>query len=288
MAGSSPLQRVGVVTALVLALTAIACSETITAPADEAILAPPQFNAAPGNYACLGPLLRNPFFDQTMVMTSAFGPRFVATGSPMHPGIDLRAQTPLMLVAPAAGVIEKSVHNPTQQRGKGSWIRIRLNHVTNFAIEYFHMSQINVTEGDVVAAGDVVGVSGQSGAAGSPHLHLEYLRNGQRLNPQPCMLGYVEELRITPEWPAPIATDGHLQLSAAVHVLSADGLVLPGCAAGTTAGCGGKRVVYWRSLDETIATVDSTGRVSAAGVTGLVRIEAAAALTSVDTVEVVG
>jgi murein DD-endopeptidase MepM/ murein hydrolase activator NlpD len=45
-------------------------------------------------------------------------------------------------------------------------------HGAGIATAYFHLSKINVEDGDIVQAGTVVGLAGQTGRTTGPHLHL--------------------------------------------------------------------------------------------------------------------
>ena len=49
---------------------------------------------------------------------------------------------------------------------------------------YAHFSRIadGIRQGRVVEAGDVVGYVGQTGHATGPHLHFEFLRDGEKIN----------------------------------------------------------------------------------------------------------
>jgi murein DD-endopeptidase MepM/ murein hydrolase activator NlpD len=51
---------------------------------------------------------------------------------------------------------------------------------------YAHLSQIRVHEGQRVAAGEVIGLSGESGCASGPHLHFEVRRFDQTNSGQPA------------------------------------------------------------------------------------------------------
>ncbi len=50
---------------------------------------------------------------------------------------------------------------------------------------YGHLSTILVNEGDIIPAGTVVGVSGNSGKSTGPHLHVRIRREGKSVDPKP-------------------------------------------------------------------------------------------------------
>jgi murein DD-endopeptidase MepM/ murein hydrolase activator NlpD len=47
---------------------------------------------------------------------------------------------------------------------------------------YAHLSAVNVTDGQSVAAGDSIGAVGATGNASGPHLHFEVRTNGLQFN----------------------------------------------------------------------------------------------------------
>jgi murein DD-endopeptidase len=88
------------------------------------------------------------------------------TGKPtLHQGIDLRANfEPVYAVMD--GMVEKAGYD---QR---SGFFIRLIHSPFCTSSYAHLSAIKVKEGAIIKAGDVIGISGNSGTSTGPHLHF--------------------------------------------------------------------------------------------------------------------
>jgi len=112
-------------------------------------------------------------------VNDGFGPR----GSGMHNGIDVMCGHGTLLVASAAGtVIESEVG--------GSWGQyIKIDHGGGVATLYSHLivgSQM-VAVGQVVAAGEPIGLVGDSGNASVSHLHFEVWVDGIRVDPMPWL-----------------------------------------------------------------------------------------------------
>ena len=55
---------------------------------------------------------------------------------------------------------------------------------------YGHLSAITVRQGDLVNAGTIVGISGNSGRSSGPHLHIKISAHGKSLDPTP-FIGYL-------------------------------------------------------------------------------------------------
>lgn len=68
------------------------------------------------------------------------------------------------------------------RKGYGKVVDIR--HSGDYTSRYAHFSRFaaGIKRGKTVDAGDVVGYVGQTGHATGPHLHFEFLRNGQKIN----------------------------------------------------------------------------------------------------------
>ncbi|EAV44196.1 hypothetical protein SIAM614_15395 [Stappia aggregata IAM 12614] len=112
-------------------------------------------------------------------VSSTYGPRvdpFLGRLA-MHTGIDFKAPYGARVLATAPGtVISAGRHG-----GYGKMVEIR--HANGFITRYAHMSRIQVSEGDHVLAGDLVGNVGSTGRSTGPHLHYEIRRNDKPSNP---------------------------------------------------------------------------------------------------------
>lgn len=94
-----------------------------------------------------------------------------------HPGLDIAVPSETEVRAAGGGsVVEVS---ETPEYGK----MIRLSHPDGYETLYGHLSQILVKQGDKVALGAVIGLSGNTGRSTAPHLHFEMRRNGQAVDP---------------------------------------------------------------------------------------------------------
>lgn len=112
-------------------------------------------------------------------VTSNFGTRADPfTDKPtMHKGIDFAGKIGTELYAIAPG----RVVSAGERVGYGK--TVELDHGLGFSTLYAHMSAINVTRGDWVRPGNVVGLGGNTGRSTGPHLHYEIRYNGAPFNP---------------------------------------------------------------------------------------------------------
>lgn len=99
-----------------------------------------------------------------------------------HNGIDFRAPIGTFIKASLSGTVE-GTGNSDSIRGcysYGKWVLIK--HGNGLTTLYAHLSQINVTKGQEVGTGEVIGYSGNTGYATGPHLHFSvYASNGVRI-----------------------------------------------------------------------------------------------------------
>jgi murein DD-endopeptidase MepM/ murein hydrolase activator NlpD len=94
-----------------------------------------------------------------------------------HSGLDFCGGIGLQIVAPADGVVVFA--GPLTVRGNATII----DHGWGVYSGIWHQSQINVQVGQVVKAGDVIGLVGATGRVTGAHLHWEVWVNGIQVDP---------------------------------------------------------------------------------------------------------
>ena len=107
-------------------------------------------------------------------ITSPFGPRWRR----MHNGLDLKVNIGDTIVAAFDGKVRIVKY---ERRGYGKYVVIR--HDNGLESIYSHNSRNLVKSGEIVKAGDAVGLTGRTGRATTEHLHLEFRIDGQHFNP---------------------------------------------------------------------------------------------------------
>lgn len=121
-------------------------------------------------------------------VTSGFGIRIdPVTGKPgaSHEGIDFACQAGQRIPASKAGKVVFAGWQDANDHSKGYGLFVWVDHGGGFKTTYAHMSQTTVQVGDVIQAGDVVGVCGSTGKSTGLHLHFEIFVNGRRVDPSP-------------------------------------------------------------------------------------------------------
>ena len=107
-----------------------------------------------------------------------------------HRGVDYAGAYGSPVVAPAAGRV--SLVGRESQGFKIHGNVVGLDHGQGVASILMHLSRIDVKEGDVVKAGQVIGALGSTGASTGPHLHWGLYVHGQSVDPVPWRLQGVE------------------------------------------------------------------------------------------------
>ena len=136
-----------------------------------------------GSYFTLkGDSLRRAFLASPMPYsrrTSGFGMREhpILHTQRAHLGVDYAAPigTPVMSVAD--GVVVESGY----QGAFGNMVIVQ--HNARQSTVYAHLSRMNVTRGQTIKQGDIVGAVGTTGLSTGPHLHFEFRINGRHVDP---------------------------------------------------------------------------------------------------------
>ena len=115
--------------------------------------------------------------------TSDFGLRLRGSSPDFHRGVDLDVPSGTEVRAMA----EARVRFAGVMRGFGNVVW--LDHGWGILSVYAHLSTIGVREGQAVRGGQVLGLSGATGDATSPHLHFEVWRGGHEVDPVPLLGG---------------------------------------------------------------------------------------------------
>ena len=111
---------------------------------------------------------------------AAFGVLRSYNGAPAtdwHHGYDISAETGTPIAAPAAGRVVFAQELPVHGLG------VILDHGAGVYSGYWHMSQIEVSSGQAVTPGDLLGRVGTSGLSTGSHLHWEVIVQGHDVDP---------------------------------------------------------------------------------------------------------
>lgn len=95
-----------------------------------------------------------------------------------HRGTDYAAPTGTPVYAAGDGRVIKSGYT----RANGNYLF--LQHGDQYITRYLHLHQRKVKQGQRVTQGQVIGTVGATGAATGPHLHYEFLVNGEHRDPR--------------------------------------------------------------------------------------------------------
>jgi len=133
-------------------------------------------------------------------VTSRFGYRRhpIFKSKRLHKGVDLHARQGDRIFASAVGRVV------TAHRHRSYGLHVVIDHGDGVQTTYSHMSALLVKRGDVVKAGDEVGLAGRTGRVTGVHLHFEVLIDGRPVDPLK-LLGPVPQ-------PQPKADDQHSRI----------------------------------------------------------------------------
>src|SRR6266478_2124620 len=94
-----------------------------------------------------------------------------------HPGIDIAVPLGTTVRASGGGSVTAAGYDADY----GLFVLLR--HPSGYETMYGHMSRLVAAEGDDVQAGQVIGLSGNSGRSTAPHLHFEVRRDTKSVDP---------------------------------------------------------------------------------------------------------
>ena len=95
-----------------------------------------------------------------------------------HKGTDIQLRKGDTVTCAFDGVVRFA----QKKGGYGNMVIVR--HYNGLETVYGHLSKIKAKEGDVIAAGDLIGLAGSTGHSTGPHLHFEIRFMGVPVNPQ--------------------------------------------------------------------------------------------------------
>ena len=124
----------------------------------------------------------NPFaINWSDKVTSEFGWRIhpISGKEKFHKGVDIGIPAGTPVKSCSKGIVIKSTYSDTE----GNYVVVEDD--TGYRCHYMHLSQRDVSEGDIVDYDTVIGKVGSTGYSTGPHLHLQITdENGECLNPR--------------------------------------------------------------------------------------------------------
>jgi len=96
----------------------------------------------------------------------------------MHRGMDFTAPRGTPIYASGNGKVTRA-----DNKSSGFGKHIRIDHGYGYLTLYAHLSKYNVSKGQKVKRGDLIGFVGSTGRSEAPHLHYEVWKDKERINP---------------------------------------------------------------------------------------------------------
>ncbi|MGD8814715.1 MAG: M23 family metallopeptidase, partial [Anaerolineales bacterium] len=112
------------------------------------------------------------------MITQSFGSNpqiYGEQGLPGHEGVDFRALMGSRIYCCANGTVLEVHRNPSDHK---YGVFVRVGHEGGYRTTYAHLMQAKATQGQVVSAGDIIGLADTTGASCKNHLHLTMQKDG--------------------------------------------------------------------------------------------------------------
>ena len=124
--------------------------------------------------------------NSTRYVTSPYGYRICPFhGEEYHNGADIGAPYGSPVLAPKSGTVIQAGWNG------GYGISVMIDHHDGIVTLFGHMCDWNVSEGQQVVQGQVIGWCGSTGNSDGPHIHYTMYKNGAAIDPLPYLPGYI-------------------------------------------------------------------------------------------------
>ena len=124
--------------------------------------------------------------NSTRYVTSPYGYRICPFhGKEYHNGADIGAPYGSPVLAPKSGTVIQAGWNG------GYGISVMIDHHDGIVTLFGHMCDCNVSEGQQVVQGQVIGWCGSTGNSDGPHIHYTMYKNGATIDPLPYLPGYI-------------------------------------------------------------------------------------------------
>ena len=121
----------------------------------------------------------------TLIVTSPYGYRTdpFTRKRKMHGGIDFRASSDNVYAMMPGKVLKVGY-----DKVSGNYITLQHGSIT---VSYCHLSRVLKNKNDIVAVGEVVGITGNTGRSTGEHLHLSCKIKGRAIDPS-LILGFIQ------------------------------------------------------------------------------------------------
>lgn len=97
----------------------------------------------------------------------------------LHNGVDITGVSNRDIYAIQSGTVTVAASGWNYGAGNN----VRINHGNGYVSQYMHLAKINVSVGEHVEKGQLIGIMGCTGSCTGTHLHFTIYKNGQTINP---------------------------------------------------------------------------------------------------------